>query len=98
MLGLYGGEKGRGLILESSRGKKYSEKTIQEIVKKAARKAGITKKVTPHTLRHSFATHLLEAGADIRYIQQLLGHKSLQTTPAYTHVASKDIRRLADLL
>jgi len=52
------------------------------------------KKVTPHTLRHSFAAHLLEAGADMRHIQQLLGHKSLRTTKIYTHVASKDIKKL----
>ena len=76
----------------------YNKRTIQQIVKNAARKAGIKKKVTPHTLRHSFATHLLEAGADIRYIQQLLGHKSLRTTQIYTHVAGKDIKKLADLL
>ncbi|RLF27790.1 MAG: integrase, partial [Thermoplasmata archaeon] len=87
-----------GLILTSERGRKYNERTIQQIVKNAARKAGIRKKVTPHTLRHSFATHLLEAGADIRYIQQLLGHKSLRTTQIYTHIANRDIKRLANLL
>ncbi|MCD6227853.1 tyrosine-type recombinase/integrase [Candidatus Micrarchaeota archaeon] len=87
-----------GFVLISERGKRYNERTIQQIVKNAARKAGIKKKVTPHTLRHSFATHLLEAGADIRYIQQLLGHKSLRTTQIYTHVAGKDIKKLADLL
>ena len=97
-LKLYGTGKNHSLILKSERNKKYSEKTIQEIVKNAARKTDITKKVTPHTLRHSFATHLLEGGADIRYIQQLLGHKNLQTTQIYTHIANKDIRRLADLL
>jgi site-specific recombinase XerD len=87
-----------GYILISDRGKKYTERTVQQIVKNAARKARIKKKVTPHTLRHSFATHLLEAGADIRYIQQLLGHKSLRTTQIYTHVANKDIKKLANLL
>jgi len=87
-----------GVVLISERGKKYNERTIQQIVKNAARRAGIRKRVTPHTLRHSFATHLLEAGADIRYIQQLLGHKNLRTTQIYTHVANKDIKRLADLL
>ncbi len=87
-----------GIILYSERGGKYNERTIQQIVKNAARKAGIKKKVTPHVLRHSFATHLLEAGADIRYIQQLLGHKSLRTTQIYAHVANKDIKNLANLL
>jgi len=87
-----------GWILISERGGRYKERTIQQIVKNAARKAGIRKKVTPHTLRHSFATHLLEGGADIRYIQQLLGHKSLRTTQIYTHVANRDIKKLANLL
>jgi len=87
-----------GLVLISERGGKYNERTIQQIVKNTARKAKIKKKVTPHTLRHSFATHLLEAGADIRHIQQLLGHKSLRTTQIYTHIASKDIKKLANLL
>ncbi|MDH7517295.1 MAG: tyrosine-type recombinase/integrase, partial [Candidatus Thermoplasmatota archaeon] len=76
----------------------YDERTIQQIVKNATKKAGIRKKVTPHTLRHSFATHLLEGGVDIRFIQQLLGHKSLRTTQIYTHVANKDIKKLASLL
>ncbi len=75
MLEIYDVNK-QGLVFISQRGRKYNKRTIQQIAKNAARKAGIKKKVTPHTLRHSFATHLLEAGADIRYIQQLLGHKS----------------------
>lgn len=87
-----------GLIFLAQRGKKYNKRTIQQMVKNAAKKAGIKKGVTPHTLRHSFATHLLEGGADIRYIQKLLGHKNLQTTQIYTHVANKDIKKLANLL
>ncbi len=92
------GMKEAGPIFISQRGAKYNKRTIQQIIKSASKKAGIKKKVTPHTLRHSFATHLLESGADIRYIQQLLGHKDLKTTQIYTHVANKDIKKLANLL
>lgn len=87
-----------GLMFMSERGKKYSKGTIQAIVKKNAKKAGINKRVHPHTLRHSFATHLLEAGGDTRYIQKLLGYKSLKTTSIYTFVANKDIKNLSNLL
>ena len=90
--------KKEGYVFLSNFGKKYDKRTVQAIVKNASRKAGISKKVAPHILRHSFATHLLEAGADIRHIQKLLGHTSLQTTQIYTHVANKDIKKLADLL
>ena len=87
-----------GIVFVSNHGKKYDKRTIQAIVRNAAIKAGINKRTTPHTLRHSFATHLLEAGADIRNIQKLLGHANLQTTQVYTHVANKDINKLANLL
>jgi len=73
-------------LFEGQSGGMYSEKSVQNIVKTAAAKAGITKQVTPHVLRHSFATHLLENGTDIRYIQQLLGHGSVKTTEIYTHI------------
>ncbi|MEK6856471.1 MAG: tyrosine-type recombinase/integrase, partial [Nanoarchaeota archaeon] len=92
------GLKQDGYVLLSERGRLYHERSIQQIVKSAATKAKINKRVTPHTLRHSFATHLLESGADIRYIQALLGHRNLQTTQIYTHVANKDIKNLANLL
>ena len=94
----YFGIKKESFAFMSNLGKKYDKRTIQMIVKNAAERAGIGKKITPHTLRHSFATHLLEAGADIRHIQKLLGHSSLQTTQIYTHVANKDIKKLANLL
>lgn len=92
------GTKEEGPIFVSQREGRYNKRTIQQIIKSASKKAGIKKNVTPHTLRHSFATHLLEAGADIRFIQQLLGHKDLKTTQIYTHVANKDIKKLAVLL
>jgi len=67
------------------------ESTIQRAVREAAKQAGISKRVTPHVFRHSFATHLLEAGYDIRTIQELLGHKDVQTTMIYTHVAQRGV-------
>jgi site-specific recombinase XerD len=65
------------------------EKVLQKTVHRAAREAGFDKPVTPHTLRHCFATHLLEAGADIRTVQELLGHKDVATTHIYTHVLNR---------
>ncbi|MCY2686774.1 site-specific tyrosine recombinase/integron integrase [Salinimicrobium sp. TH3] len=75
-------------LFEGPKGDKYSAESVVKIVKEASRKAGIRKRVTPHMLRHSFATHLLESGTDLRYIQVLLGHKSTKTTEIYTHVAT----------
>ena len=79
-------------------GKKYSPSSILKIVTNTAVKAGINEKVGPHILRHSFATHLLESGVDIRYIQLLLGHNSTKTTEIYTHVATNNFKDIKDLL
>lgn len=78
-------------LFEGLKGEKYGASSVVAIVKNAAKSAGLPKKVTPHVLRHSFATHLLEDGVDIRYIQMLLGHSSTKTTERYTHVATKNI-------
>jgi integrase/recombinase XerD len=75
-------------------GTPYSDKSLQQVLKQALEKAKITKPVTLHWLRHSYATHLLESGTDLRYIQELLGHNSSKTTEIYTHVSTKSIQQI----
>lgn len=87
-------EGGFPFVFRSERGGRLHARTIQQIVKNAAAKAGIKKYVHPHTLRHSYATHLLEAGTDLRIIQRLLGHSSVKTTEIYTHVSTGLIKKV----
>ena len=75
-------------------GRHLTEASVQKIVRAARQKAKIPQHATSHTLRHSFATHLLDAGVDLRYIQALLGHSSSKTTEIYTHVSKKDLGRI----
>ncbi|MDV7187906.1 site-specific integrase [Lutibacter sp. TH_r2] len=75
-------------------GKKYSTESVRGFLKLSVKAANITKRVTPHTLRHSYATHLLENGIDLRYIQELLGHAKPETTMIYTHVSKKDLLQI----
>lgn len=85
-------------LFEGAGGGKYSPRSIQLIMKEAAKKAGIKKKVSVHSLRHSFATHLLEQGTDLRYIQSLLGHESSKTTEIYTHITTKGFDQIVSPL
>ena len=80
------------IVFLNRRGKKLSRVMVFMIVKEAARNAGITKNVSPHTFRHSFATHLIEGGADLRAVQDMLGHESIVTTEIYTHLDTDYLR------
>lgn len=94
----YLNEKNPSIFLFSKNDKPLTTRNIQKIIKKTSEKAGLNKKVTPHTLRHSFATHLLESGIDIRKIQVLLGHSRIDTTQIYTKVSTKDLEDIKNPL
>jgi len=91
-------KKSSEYVFVSSFGKIYDERTIQQIVTRAAQKAKINKRVTPSTLRHSFAIHLLESGADTKQVQHLLGHKDSRAIQIYATMANRSIKSLAKLL
>ncbi len=79
------------ILFEGQSGGRYSSESVYRVFKDAMRKAGIKKDLGVHSLRHSYATHLHESGLDIRYIQELLGHRSTRTTEIYTHVSRRNL-------
>jgi len=90
--------KAEGYKFLFSREKPLTPRNIQKIIQGTKNRAGIIKRTTPHTLRHSFATHLLEQGIDIRIIQAMLGHSSLSTTQVYTHISSDQLKKVKNPL
>lgn len=83
-------------LFTNPKGKRLTKRTIQNVVKRWALRAGLPPDVSPHTLRHSFATHLLDNGADLKSVQQLLGHESLATTQVYTHISVERLRQAVE--
>lgn len=84
----------KSYFVEGANGGQYSGSSVRAALRQACRQAGLKKRVTPHSLRHSYATHMLENGIDIRYIQSLLGHSRPETTMIYTHVTQKDLMQI----
>jgi site-specific recombinase XerD len=91
---LIGGKINNDFIFASERGGKLTERTAQKVFEHALEKSGIQKNATFHSLRHSFATHLLENGVDVRYVQELLGHANIRTTQIYTKVTNPALKKI----
>ena len=91
---LIAGKKNSDFVFESNRGGKLTTFSLQKVFKRALQKAGIKKEATFHSLRHSFATHLLENGTDVRYVQELLGHANIRTTQIYTKVTNPKLKNI----
>lgn len=91
---LVAGKSGNEIVFESERGGKLTTRTAQKVFKNALGKASIKKDATIHSLRHSFATHLLENGTDVRYVQELLGHQNIRTTQRYTQVTNPKLKNI----
>lgn len=94
IINIMDGKDKNNFIFESERGGKLTERTAQKVFENALKKSGIQKDATFHSLRHSFATHLLENGVDIRYVQELLGHQNIRTTQLYTRVTNPSIKKI----
>jgi integrase/recombinase XerD len=85
---------GQGRVFLNARGRPLRRESVWKLVRQAARRAGIGKAVSPHTLRHTFATHLVEGGADLAAVQELLGHADISTTQIYTHLDRAYLREM----
>ena len=86
-------KKNNGYLILNNRGDKISDRYIRDIINKYVKKAGLDIKISPHTLRHTFATDMLEEGSDLMTVKELLGHESLNTTSIYTHITNEQIRK-----
>lgn len=94
LMNIIAGKRAGDFVFESERGGKLSVRTAQVVFARAMKKTGIKKPATFHSLRHSFATHLLENGVDVRYVQELLGHSNIRTTQLYTKVTNPSLRKI----